>query len=215
MESPCVCFPYNDGVIIAAQVIAIVAFLISWIWWVTFAISLIGMVLLQVIWCCRQNKLGILTSAIVSGIAALMNLFSGIWVLIVWKKAKWGCYPFALVTDDFYDDDDVFDHDYCPEGVWGGIALFDMVLWLIVTVLILNFLYGGNFQKWESKLSKKATADGVELPTVQGQIEAVAMEECEAIAISKDQQGDVPEATTVLTSDAYKPPEIADKTEEV
>jgi len=81
------CLPYKDGRVIASQVMAIVAFGISlWAsWWVSLVISFIGMVLLQILWCCRQNKHSIYASAAIASIASFSSLFAGIFALAHWK----------------------------------------------------------------------------------------------------------------------------------
>lgn len=141
------CLPYNDGYIIAAQVISVVAFLISWVWWVTFAIGLIALLLLQIIWCYRQNKdiFLLLASAAVSALAFLMCVLSGIYILVVWKDVAW-CGVFVLESDDDYLDDD------CEEGAWATVSFVSGVLWFAVTGCILYFVKSGRHAKWEEKL---------------------------------------------------------------
>lgn len=183
--------PYNDGIVITAQILSIVAFLVSWIWWLTWLISAVGMILLQVAWCCRQNRFGFIAVAIVSGIATISCLFAGIWMLVVWKNVDY-CYAFIWETYDYSTS-----RDYCNEGIWAGVAFFDMVLWLIVTTLVLYFVYSGRHQKWENKLRKKSNGNGVELTpgeaetNVTAQATAVVIEATEAIPVSMKVKQDV------------------------
>lgn len=174
--------PYGDGFIITAQLISIVAFLLSWFWWVAFLISAIGMIWLQVIWCCRQNKIGFWALAATCGIAAILCLFAGIWMLVVWKDASW-CVFFLWWTEYYYSSDS----DGCNEGLWARIAFVEMVLWCIVTVLLLYFVYSERHQKWENRWGNRRNATEVELPTVQ----------VEAIPISKDGDGELAHAITI------------------
>jgi len=62
----CVCVPYNDPWMIAAQILAIVAIFFSWVWWPTFMISIVGFLMFQVPWFCRQKE-GILHSSAADG----------------------------------------------------------------------------------------------------------------------------------------------------
>lgn len=162
----CVCVPYQDGFLIAAQIISIVAFLFSWTWWLTFVDSLIQMILLQAVWCLRLNKKWILALAVTCGITSILCLFSGIWMLVVWKDFA-DCTPFYWIS--FYEDsfDTLFEEpiDFCNEGVWASIAFADMVLWSIVTACLLNFVYSGRHQECEDKWG--TTDAEAALPTAQ------------------------------------------------
>ena len=219
---------------IAAQVISIAAFLISWVWWVTFAIGLIALLLLQIIWCCRQTKAGFLASAAVSALAALMCVVSGIIMLVAWKDATW-CDPFIFINQDMGDDyyNHNRDRDYCQEGAWATVAFVSGALWFAVTGCIIYFLKSGRHTKWEEKLcnSKNSgggdvdvtTATALEMGTVQhgGQTTrtmatasdtgggsasiATATTPAAGDAVSHDA------AVTMMAADSYVPPEISNK----
>jgi len=158
------CLPYDDPYMIAAQIMSILAFLISWVWWVSFIISIVAMALLQLIWCFRQTKIGLLTAHVISIIAAITCLFSAIFMLVAWKKAYW-CVAFLMDAaidddDDIYDDDiiiyvDSYQYDYCPEKVYATIAFIDAALWLASAICILLFVTSGRYAKWEDCLSSR------------------------------------------------------------
>jgi len=97
---------------IAAQVLSIVAFLISWLWWVTFIVAIAALVLLQVMWCCRQSKTGLFVSVGISAVTGCMCIAAGIIMLVKWKNQTW-CGPFI------FDDDDGYDFNY---GMVSSIA---------------------------------------------------------------------------------------------
>jgi hypothetical protein len=49
--------PYRSPLLIASQVLSIIAFLISWVWWVTFIIGLPTMLVLQVSHYCNRSRM--------------------------------------------------------------------------------------------------------------------------------------------------------------
>ena len=80
--------PYEDAYMIAAQVISIIAFLISWIWWVTFIIGLVCMVVLQLLWCCRQKDTnGLYASMALSAVAGICCVVAGILAMLCPKSS--------------------------------------------------------------------------------------------------------------------------------
>jgi hypothetical protein len=149
----CFCLPYDDAFMITAQVVSIVALCVSWIWWATFLISLAGMAMVQVLWCCRQNKATVLGSAGVATLSALAQVGVGIYVLIRWAKSGW-CDPFIFYTDDYdysaMDDD----WDWCPQKTWGALAFVCAALWAGTAVCVLWFVFGGRHARWEEKHSR-------------------------------------------------------------
>jgi len=165
--------PYVDGYMITAQIISIVAFVISWLWWVTFIVGGICLVLLQVIWCCRQNKIGLYISAGISFVAAITCTIAGIIMIVVWKDKK-ECYIWHL---DYDDDDDWRESeyyyrekpDYCEEGIWAVVAFVTALLWFATSGCILYFVKSGRHTKWEEKLQATADAEttAIEMGTVQ------------------------------------------------
>jgi len=201
----CLCLPYDDGFMIAAQVLSIVAVLISWIWWVGFIISVIALVLHQVIWCCRQSRLGLITGGVVSIVAALLNVLAGIFFLVARKDTYW-CDPFTLYFDD---DDDRWNsgRDYCPEKAYATVALIDAVVWFAVAFCTIAFLKTGRYASWEASLSKTTDPEKVaETPA------AVEMASVEA-----DVEPPVAAATPVAVSEPaeYDPPIVVSQSAEV
>jgi len=177
----CVCFPYDDGYMIAAQIISIVAFLVSWIWWVTFLIGLGCMATLQIMWCCRPNKIGVLASSALAMLASVMCFVAGIIMLILWKDKRY-CEVFVFDgsgtrDDDYYDyyDDDTYRlRDYCREGAWSIVAFVTGIMWFAVAGCIFYFVKSGRHAKWEAKFDcdnnnnndVTATATAIEMGTV-------------------------------------------------
>ena len=67
---------------ITAQIISILAFLLSWLWWVALIFGLISLGFLQPDWCCRQSKIGLFVSVGISTLAGITCTVAGI-VMIV------------------------------------------------------------------------------------------------------------------------------------
>lgn len=172
----CLCLPYDDGFMIAAQILAIVAVLISWVWWVGFIISVITLVMHQIIWCCRQSRLGLVTASVVSIVAALLNIFIGVWFLVTRKNDRW-CDAFTMYFDEQDDRiDDRYSYnrsDYCPEKAYATVAFVDAVVWFAVAFCTIAFLKTGRYARWEASLSK-TTEKAVETPAAleMGNVEA-------------------------------------------
>lgn len=169
----CMCLPYDDVFMITAQILSIVSVFISWVWWVTFIISLIGMSIIQIIWCCRQNRTMVLASAAVAVASALTSIGIGIYILIDWSDETY-CYTFIL---DTYDDG--YGGDYCEEGRWGTIALVCGVIWSLVSVCIIHFVKSGRHALFEKHHAEAGAENSnanaaVELGTVAGASPATA-----------------------------------------
>lgn len=168
----CMCLPYDDALVIAAQIMTIIALFISWVWWVTFLISIVGTTFYQLLWCCRQNIHAIYASTAVALISSFVSLGVGIYLLVQWKNYRY-CYSFVLDAFVTLDDDS---NDYCNEEAWGSIAILCGILWFAVSVCTFYFAKNGRHAKWEelhSKNSAGAAADDDE--TNEGE-EPVAVE---------------------------------------
>ncbi|OEU21602.1 hypothetical protein FRACYDRAFT_235227 [Fragilariopsis cylindrus CCMP1102] len=76
----CMCLPYKDPYIIASQILSVVAFLLSvvlavgWTLWYLFLIGFLALVLIQLNWCCRQSKSGLLTALVLSVLSAFPSI---------------------------------------------------------------------------------------------------------------------------------------------
>ena len=145
------------------------------------------MILIQITWCCRESRGAFLATSVVSSIAAATCLFSGIWVLVVWKDVRW-CIPFIwyldFFDDDSYDDDsyDAPSYDYCNEGAWAAVAFVDTALWLTVNACMLYFVYSGRHAKWEQVLNKRKSGNNDDNGRDNGSAAAAAATPVEAAA---------------------------------
>jgi len=143
--------PHNDGHIITAQIISIFAFSISWIWWVTFLVSGASMLLLQVLWSCRQNRTEVLTSAVISVVAAFACLTSATWILVGWQNADWCCESTMEAGKGYF-------WMPCNEAFWATVALADMVMWLGVAACVIRFVLSGSHFEWKRERGHQRTS---------------------------------------------------------
>ena len=123
--------PYDDAIVITSQIMAIFALLFSLAWWVTFEMSIIGMVLIQLLWCCRQNKHSIYASTAVAFVNSLVSLGFRIycishywWYDNAWYYARYSC------------------------------LLLCGILWFAVAACMFWFVKSGRHAKWEANYSR-------------------------------------------------------------
>jgi len=154
----CMCLPYDDHWMIIAQVLAIVSVFLSWIWWVSFIISLVGMFLMQILWCCRQHQSMISVSARLAMLCFLLNYGVAIYILVAWRKLRY-CNVFIfwgyMFDDDSIFTDDSFRSDYCEEEKWAIVAFVCGTLWAVSSGCLIYFLKSGRHAKWEETHSNR------------------------------------------------------------
>jgi len=146
----CGCLPYSDGFMIAAQVLCIVAFLISWVWWVVWIISLAAVIFFNMMWCCRQSKAGIIAATSIATIAGALCIVAAIIMLAHWQKASW-CAPFYFWSEDNYSS-----YDWCPEVAYATVAFIDATLWFAAAACTFTFLKSGRYARIEAALVEKS-----------------------------------------------------------
>lgn len=225
---------------ITAQIISIIAFLISWLWWVTFIVGLISLVLLQLVWCCRQNKIGLFVSVGISTLAGVTCTIAGIVMIVVWKDQRY-CSVFTLTDGDhnyynyvsYYNDDAYVPpvRDYCREQTWAVVAFVTAALWFSTTGCILYFVGSGRYATWEEEEKLRAsdtiptttttTPTAIEMGAVQHQHDGHQQEQqattgtnpfatAAATATAIDH-----DYTTCSTADSYVLPEMSNKVDNV
>lgn len=143
---------------VAAQVLSILALCVSWFWWVTFTFGLVAMTMLQVIWCCRMKRSGLVVAAVVAGTAAACSLLSGIYAILAWQGDSY-CHVFVLTGGDG-DDDDFGSYgggDYCSEVGWAVVAFITGAMWGAASVCIGSFLASGRYARWEEAAETTGT----------------------------------------------------------
>jgi len=177
-----------------------------------------GLVLLQLPWCCRQNKCALITTAAVAAANSLVQIGVGIYILDNWKR-KGGCDPFIFYTDDGIGDSQYWVADYCAEEAWGSVAIICGMLWAWSAICVSWFVGSGMHAKWEEKyLTEAATsvvARGVEVelggPPVSTTVVTTTMEENVPVfttaSVVEPPLGkeDIP---TEATQEPYEPPSV-------
>ena len=144
----CLCLPYNDPWMITAMILSIVATCISWVWWVTLIISLAGIAMFQIFWCCR-NSCGTMYAAFaVALVCSLAQLGVGLYVSYAFEN-KMYCSAFDLETDTWQND--------CYKKLWAAIAYICGILWVVVAFCVLHFVKSGRHAKWEKTYCNEIT----------------------------------------------------------
>jgi len=150
------CMPYNDTFVILPMVLSLVALLISWVWWVTFLISILGVILYQMCWCCRQPVASLYLAGIFAGCSSLLSVLVGFYALLRFEDSRY-CNPYILNSngvlddDDYFEDDfiDEYDYDNCEEKTWAAIAFVCGTLWAVVAGCTLFFVWSGRHATFE------------------------------------------------------------------
>jgi len=241
--SMCMCLPYKDGFMMSAQIISIIAFLISWVWWVTFIVGSISLALLQLVWCCRQSKIGLLVSVGISTLAGVTCTIAGIVMIVLWKDERY-CSVFILtdVGDDYYDNyvtpiyDDVYTgyrdsppirRDYCDEQAWAVVAFVTATLWFSTSGCILYFVGSGRYAIWEEEAKLQGANDttptAIEMGAVQHQHDGHQQEQqtttgansFATAATTATATAIDHNLTTCSTADSYVLPDISNKVDNV
>lgn len=207
----CMCMPYDDAWMISAQILSIVAFLISWVWWPAFIICLTALVMHQLVWCCRQSECMLIATHAISVVAALMCSFAGILWIIVRRDSGY-CEPFTFYADDQFADDNGGMWDCSKSAIiYAVIAFVDAVLWLAVAGCTITFVNSGRYQKWEDQRSKKTTGSGNDEES--SAVEVAAMELAVVSPTEDGENAKVDDvSSTPATAEEYVPPKIQEAT---
>ena len=140
--------PYDDPLAIAAQVLSLLAFCLSWMWWPTCTMAFVAMVLYQVLWCTRMSSSLIYFNVAIASITSLGNMIIAIYVVVTWKDSSY-CAPFFLMTD--YHSFFFPSQQYCNEYLWFAIAFICSLLWAATAACLFYFVKSGSHAKWEEK----------------------------------------------------------------
>jgi hypothetical protein len=149
---------------LAVQILSIVAFLVSWLWYVTLVIASVAVTLVQVTWCCHIKKTGLIVAIVICSLASAGCIVAGILMIVQWKGDTY-CHVFTMnddVThDDFMDDDTfyIYRGDYCNEVAWAVVAFVTGALWAAAAICTLYFLTGGRYQRCEEECSRRLQAN--------------------------------------------------------
>jgi hypothetical protein len=192
--------------VFTAQALTIVAMFVSWIWWVTFIISLVGMAVFQILFCCRNSKGTIYSLAVIAGVCSLAQVGVGIVSLVVLSGARY-CDPFNMyfyISD--YDVD--WSYDDCNEVAWASVAFVGAAFWAASAICMFIFAYSGQHARWERTHLKKA---GIEVDSNPATLELVgATPEAKAGPPSEVEEGGEPTIETAVPVSETKKVDLND-----
>jgi hypothetical protein len=170
-----------------AQILSIVAFLVSWIWYVTFILGGVAFIIMQVIWCCRVRRAGLISTIVISSLTSVGCFVAGGIMIVKWKGERM-CHVFTVTDDDTSPyNDDMFNYDYCDEVAWAVVGFVTGFLWLATAVCVLVFVVSGRYERCvQLKTTKQNGATGgaqeneVELSTIPAAVPYMRHGEAEA-----------------------------------
>jgi len=146
---PCMCLPYGHGLLIAAQVLSICAFVLSWIWWVVFLVGLIVLIFYQTMWCCRLCKAGIIVASSLATLAGIVSLITGI--TMISPSDGWCFLPFI---------------ELCNGVGLAIVAFVQSALWFACAACSFAFVFCGQHERMETKWVEKFRTENVDVVTV-------------------------------------------------
>ena len=166
--------PYNDVFVILSAVFAAIGFIISWTWWVSFVFCLCGMIMFQMLWCCRQTSCALYTFASVAMVCSLIGIGLGIYFLTGFMNSRY-CSIFYIYGGD--DSTDPYNPNFCPGELWAGYAFVCGGLWFLASTFMFFFLISGRHARFEEKLTcPTATATATANAVVEMQVIDVGSE---------------------------------------
>lgn len=141
------CLPYNDGLMVGAQIISFFALLLSWTTMWSLIIGVVTWLLLQIVWCCRMRRCGLITTGIMAVISGAACITAAILVLV--NGTSTICNSVAADSNDDVTNADDF-QDNCTLGlnVYVGLAFGAGALWLITALLLFMFTCGERYDKF-------------------------------------------------------------------
>jgi hypothetical protein len=152
------CSPFGqDTFLLTAQIAAILATTISWVWWPVLVLSAPVVSVLQVMWCCEMRKRGLYAVVVLSFLAFLLASFISIWMF----TECWGAVFVVLENQDNYC------YSYRENAAaWGVVALVDALLFLLVAMSTWYFVQA-RYDVILAARVKEQEQDETYVPTVE------------------------------------------------
>lgn len=152
----CTCRPYNDGLLTAAQILSILALLLSWSNIISLILGVISFLCLQIVWCCRMRRCGLITTGILAFISGAYSVVVGILVLVAGSDQLCSTAE-SSVTQDGYQVSYNFTEN-CNMGVnlFAGLAIGGGALWILIALFVFVFTCGS---RYEAFLAERDAAD--------------------------------------------------------
>lgn len=190
-DACCVCNPFEqDGFLLTAQISSIIAACISWTWWPVFVVAAPIVAILQITWCCRMAKSGLVAATILSFLAGVGSLFTGAWLITRCPRQI-----FVIVMDTFDDDyySDSCSSNYYGAGrltSWAVVAFVDSFLFFLTAMCTLHFI----LNRYDDIAAKQ-------------QLDRKQQEEDEVIVVATDIKV---HAVEMIESSSYLAPEVTE-----
>jgi hypothetical protein len=143
---------------ISAQILSIIAIFLSWANGITLTLGIVAFVCLQIVWCCRMGKCGLITTGVLSMIAGVCSVVVGILILAVPGSTSTLCATIESNPDQYDNtfNDDHFNpnnpdfQSHCTVGlnVFIAVAFVGGALWLIISLLLFTFACGSRYTSY-------------------------------------------------------------------
>lgn len=165
-------YAHYDPIAMASTILSFLAFMVSWVFFGTFIISLIAFVLQMCLWCRRTKPAAMMAIIAFTGLAALAEIGTGIYVSVLWNSRSdvvvEKCQPFTM-TADHYRTGPVM--DICYETFYATICYIAGAFWLAAFACLAYFYKSGRYAKMEEEFEKGASgADNDEEQAVPAEI---------------------------------------------
>mmetsp|Transcript_20684 Transcript_20684/g.58917 ORF Transcript_20684/g.58917 Transcript_20684/m.58917 type:complete len:282 (+) Transcript_20684:458-1303(+) len=165
--------PYKDGFMITAQILVIIAFLLSFGWWLNWVFGLTALIMLQVAWCCTMGRCGLITAGV---FAAITGALLAVQAIAVADNGKQHYCDEKYEPDEYDDDffnsgDDWFisrNGSYLCNNYSRRLTMLTVtaLLWLSTAVTVFIFACSGRIVRNSPKFQPDQTqGNGVELQT--------------------------------------------------
>lgn len=158
--SRCMLVPYKDKCLFLAQFISLFTIFPSIFTGPTFLLNLVGIIMFQIPWICRQNWITIYVSVVVAVTCSMSSMGFGIYAYLYLRYAKECAYwPLDGPGRVMYDD--------CDESLLVFSSSISSVLWAFTAGCIFHFVKSGRHARWEKYHRDKARRDNGELGDVE------------------------------------------------
>ena len=157
--------PYNtDGWLITSQIVSIVAWIISFVWWLPHTIGFVTMICMQIVWCCRMKYGGLLALGILNAICGVASVIAAVYIFIQWPNDTW-CNVYTLFVHPheyptYYNDNgqgenQYYNYYYCNYRAWASVELIAAVLWFVAAYGPLHFIISGKLAAYNLALQER------------------------------------------------------------
>ena len=146
-------YAHYDPIAKASTILSFLAFAFSWFFFGTFIISLVALLLQMNLWFRRTKPAEIMAIIVFTGLAALLEIGTGIYVSVLWNsrndRVVDKCEPFTFSADHYYVD-------LCDEKLYATICFISGAFWFASFGCLAYFYKSGRYAKLEEEFEKGA-----------------------------------------------------------